>query len=233
MPTSNRLSMLVGIVMLVLFPIVFGQVALASLQKLHISPDWAFRLVLAIIIGGLINIPVKRIVKERPVWSHPLAVFGLDIALPRWLVERSETIIALNVGGCIIPVGIALYQLGFIAPLGNDALSAVAAAVFINTGVCYFAATPVPGVGIVMQGFVAPLTALISAVVLSMLFHVPEIAPPVAFVAGVLGPLIGADFMHIKDFIRTPVGVASIGGAGTFDGIVLSGIFAAYLTPVL
>jgi uncharacterized membrane protein len=34
-------------------------------------------------------------------------------------------------------------------------------------------------------------------------------APPVAFVAGVLGPLIG--------------------GAGTFDGIVLSGIVAAYL----
>jgi uncharacterized membrane protein len=228
MPTSNRLSMLVGFVMLILFPIVFGQVALAGLQKLHITPDWAFRLVLAIIIGGLINIPVKRIVKEKPVWSHPLSVFGLDKTMPRWMVQRSETIIAVNVGGCLIPVGIALYQLGFIAPLGREALSAVALAVAINTFVCYLAATPVPSVGIVMPGFVAPLTAVLSAVVLA-----PEIAPPVAFVAGVLGPVIGADLFHIKDFIRAPVGVASIGGAGTFDGIVLSGIFAAYLTPVM
>jgi uncharacterized membrane protein len=50
-------------------------------------------------------------------------------------------------------------------------------------------------------------------------------------VAGTLGPLIGADFFHINDLIRNPrgVGMASIGGAGTFDGIVLSAILATLL----
>jgi uncharacterized membrane protein len=54
-------------------------------------------------------------------------------------------------------------------------------------------------------------------------------AAPVAFVAGTLGPLIGADLLHLREIEESAVGVASIGGAGTFDGIVLSGIIAAYL----
>ncbi|MDH4154239.1 MAG: DUF1614 domain-containing protein [Nitrospira sp.] len=70
-----------------------------------------------------------------------------------------------------------------------------------------------------------------SAVVatLSALLFVPDLAPPVAFVASVLGPLIGADLLHLRDIEKITTGIASIGGAGTFDGIVLSGIVAAYL----
>jgi uncharacterized membrane protein len=56
-----------------------------------------------------------------------------------------------------------------------------------------------------------------------------ELATPVAFVAGVLGPLVGADLLHLREIPRVATGMASIGGAGTFDGIVLSGILAAYL----
>jgi len=43
------------------------------------------------------------------------------------------------------------------------------------------------------------------------------------------GPPIGADLLHLRDISTLETGVASIGGAGTFDGIVLSGIVAAYL----
>ena len=51
----------------------------------------------------------------------------------------------------------------------------------------------------------------------------------IAYTAGILGPLIGADLLHLRDILKVPVGVLSIGGAGTFDGIVLSGILAALL----
>jgi uncharacterized membrane protein len=54
-------------------------------------------------------------------------------------------------------------------------------------------------------------------------------AAPVAYIARVAGPLIGADLLHLREIEQSAVGTASIGGAGTFDGIVLSGIFAAYL----
>jgi uncharacterized membrane protein len=38
-----------------------------SLGRLHLSPEMALLLMMAIIIGGLVNIPVKRIAHE--VWS--------------------------------------------------------------------------------------------------------------------------------------------------------------------
>jgi len=216
--------MLVTVLMVIALPLLLWPLFVTSLQKLHLSPQWALNLTIAIILGGLINIPVKRIVREGPVWSHPLAVFALDSTIPSWLVHRRETIIAVNVGGCLIPVGIAVYQLTHLAPLGGEALWGAALATLIVTFVSYAAATPVAGVGIVMPGFIAPITAALAALIIA-----PEHAPNVAFVAGVLGTLIGADFFHINDFIKTPVGVASIGGAGTFDGIVLSGILATFL----
>jgi uncharacterized membrane protein len=85
----------------------------------------------------------------------------------------------------------------------------------------------VTGIGIVMPGVVSPIIAAGTALLLA-----PDAAAPVAFaigVIGVIGPLVGADLMHLKDIEANEIGVVSIGGAGTFDGIVLSGIVAAYL----
>jgi uncharacterized membrane protein len=75
-----------------------------------------------------------------------------------------------------------------------------------------------------MPAFIPPVVAALSA-----LLFAPEEAPAVAFVAGVMGPLCGADLLHLRDLSKVATGMASIGGAGTFDGIVLSGILAAYL----
>jgi uncharacterized membrane protein len=93
-----------------------------------------------------------------------------------------------------------------------------------NVVVCFRIARPVPGLGITMPAFVPPLIAASFSLLL-----IPDFAPPVAFVAGVLGPLIGADLLHLKEVVRISPGVASIGGAGTFDGIVLSGLAASLL----
>jgi uncharacterized membrane protein len=75
-----------------------------------------------------------------------------------------------------------------------------------------------------MPGVVSPIIAVGAALLLA-----PDGAAPVAFTIGVVGPLVGADLMHLKDIEANEIGVVSIGGAGTFDGIVLSGIVAAYL----
>lgn len=79
--------------------------------------------------------------------------------------------------------------------------------------------------------FLLPLffAQLMVVAVLPSLLLVPEFTPPVAFTAGVLGPLIGADLLHLARIDKLETGMASIGGAGTFDGIVLSGMIAALL----
>lgn len=95
----------------------------------------------------------------------------------------------------------------------------VTLAIFLNTMVCYWMAKPTEGISIARPDL---LPALLAAV--SVLLFVSDQAPPVAFVAGVLDPLIEADHLRLRDIEKL-----AIGGAGTFDGIVLSGIVAAYL----
>jgi uncharacterized membrane protein len=226
MPASNRLSLLVTFLLMIVLPLALGQAMLSSLAKLHLEPSEAILLIIAIVVGSLVNIPVKHIVRDQPVWSHPLQVWGLDGALPRWTTRRNHTIIAVNVGGCMVPLGISFFLLADLNRMGAQVMWDVGLATAITTLICYIAARPLPGVGIVMPGFISPAAAAMTALLL-----VPDAAPAAAFVAGTLGPLIGADFFHINDLIRNPrgVGMASIGGAGTFDGIVLSAIIATLL----
>jgi uncharacterized membrane protein len=144
---------------------------------------------------------------------------------PRFVKRRQYTIIALNVGGCLIPCGIAVYELfRILSHAGVSALALALVAIGINAAVCYWTSRPVKNVGIAMQPFIPALVAAFCAIMM-----LPEFAPPVAFAAGVLGPLIGADLLRLGQIGRISTGVASIGGAGTFDGIVLSGLVATLL----
>ncbi len=54
--------------------------------------------------------------------------------------------------------------------------------------------------------------------------------PIIAYISGVLGTLIGADLTNIGKIGSLGTPYASIGGAGTFDGIFLSGILAVLLS---
>ena len=177
------------------------------------EPGAATALMIAIIMGSFFNIPVKRFIRESRFDASARRVRLVDL-LPQMRRVRRETIIAVNIGGCIIPIGLALYELFYIGISGDQAWLAVAVAVVVNIIACYLVARPIPGVGIVMPSFVSPLVAAVAALLLS-----PEQAAPVAFIAGVTGPLVGADLFHLKEIRTTAIGMASIGGAGTFDGI--------------
>jgi uncharacterized membrane protein len=51
----------------------------------------------------------------------------------------------------------------------------------------------------------------------------------VAYISGTFGVLIGADLLNLKNLTALKAPVVSIGGAGTFDGIFLTGIIAVLL----
>jgi len=195
-----------------------------SLAKLHLGPGTAVSIVVAVMLGGLINIPIARVPLEDQILVHPLAVFGLSGLWPEIRRVRRETIIAVNVGGCLIPTGLAFYELIHLVVVAPSVLSAVAIASIIAIVICYLTARPTPGVGIAIPGLIPALVAAGCALILA-----PDQAAPVAFIAGVAGPLIGADLLHLRGITRLAPGMVSIGGAGTFDGIVLSGVMAAYL----
>lgn len=218
------LPLVLFFLLVMLLPFVFAQVFLTAMVKLRLTPEVGLLVVLGIFFGSVINIPIKKVMREEEFLVDPFSAFGLSGLWPRFQRVKRETVIAINLGGCIIPTGLALYEIGHLISSGSTSISALVFAVSINVGICYWIAKPVEGIGIALPAFVPPLTAVSAAVLLA-----PDEAPAVAFVAGVMGPLIGADLFHLRDISRIATGMGSIGGAGTFDGIVLSGILAAYL----
>jgi uncharacterized membrane protein len=216
------LPLAVALVLMLILPWVFADMMRTALLKLQIAPAIATLIVAGILMGSLINVPVKRIERHELMPVNPFALFGLGGFWQEIMRARRETIMAVNVGGCVIPASLASYEALLLARGGPFA--ALIAAVLLNVIVCYRLARPVRGVGILMPGMIPPLMAATSA-----LLFAPEHATPVAFVTGTFGPLVGADLLHLREIERMETGMVSIDGAGTFDGIILSGIVALYL----
>jgi uncharacterized membrane protein len=89
----------------------------------------------------------------------------------------------------------------------------------------YLLSRPIPGLGIAMPIFVAPVAAALAAILLG-----GEESPALAYISGSLGVLIGADLLRLWDIPRLGAPIASIGGAGTFDGIFVTGLLAVLLS---
>ncbi|MFO1186139.1 MAG: DUF1614 domain-containing protein [Alphaproteobacteria bacterium] len=212
------LSFVTLALLIFLFPVIVGAVVNDSLLKLHLTEQQALLIVFGVLIGSMINIPFLRIERNEDVPVDPFAIFGFSGFMQRW---QRATIIAANVGGCLGLRRAWRFTSSQAQPEGRKGAGIASA---ITTIVCFFIARPVPGIGILIPGLIPPAVAASSAILVG-----GTEAAPIAFIAGVAGVLIGADFFHLPTVARTHTGLASIGGAGSFDGIVLSGVIAAYL----
>ena len=190
-------------------------------HRIGIGQGVMFSLIWLSLLGGLVNIPVARLRGRETMEVGEITVFGVRYRVP--VVRRQPTtIIAVNLGGAVIPAGLSVYL------LINDGVwwQAAVAVVFVATLVHAFA-RPVPGLGIAVPALVPPLLAAAAALVLSA-----SAPAAVAYIAGTLGTLIGADLLNLPRLRELGAGVASIGGAGTFDGVFLSGIIAVLLVGI-
>jgi uncharacterized membrane protein len=139
------------------------------------------------------------------------------------VVRRQQaTILAVNLGGAVIPSGLWLYP-----RIKNDVWWQAASAVVFVAVLVHALARPVPGLGIAVPALAPPLLAAAAALALSTTAF-----GAVAYVSGTLGTLIGADLLNVRRLPELGTGVASIGGAGTFDGVFLCGIMAVVLVGV-
>lgn len=129
-----------------------------------------------------------------------------------------------STSGALIPTAVSIYILYKTAtPIILYSLVSVVVVALVTHAV----ARPVKGVGIVTQVFIPPITAALLALILS-----PNDPTIIAYVGGVLGTLIGADLSNLKVIPKLGAPVASIGGAGTFDGVLLSVIIAVLLAAL-
>jgi uncharacterized membrane protein len=187
-------------------------------EKMGIARRYVFAVLILSLLGSYVNIPVAELPAEQVISGQEITCFGMRYVIPM-VEERPRTIVAVNIGGALIPTLLSLSLLVKTGMYGRS-LTAVA----IVTAIMYWLAQPIRGVGIAVPVFVPPVVAAGTALLLSR-----QSAPALAYVSGSLGTLIGADLLNLGRVQGLGAPVVSIGGAGTFDGIFLTGILAVLL----
>ena len=188
---------------------------------LGLPPEYAFTALLVSLVGSYINIPITRVASGQPHPGEVVRSFGIRYRVPTRYVTDS-TIVAVNVGGAVVPVLISVYLLMQVPTIIVPALIGIA----IVTAIVHRFAIPVPGMGIATPMLIPPIVAAACGYFLGSSEHHRD---AVAFISGVIGTLVGADLLNLRNLRDLGAPVASIGGAGTFDGIFLTGIVAVLL----
>jgi uncharacterized membrane protein len=205
--------------------LIIGLVAFDALSyvyhRIGISLGWMAIILAGALLGSMINIPVARLRAQVRQENTLVTVFGVTYRIPL-AIRTGSTTIAVNVGGAIVPAAVAIYL------ICHDRLPLTALfATLIVTALVFSVARPVAGVGIVTPPLVPPLVAALAAIWLGGHF-----VAAVAYVAGTFGTLVGADLLNMPRVRSLQAPMVSIGGAGTFDGLFLTGLVAVLLASL-
>jgi len=234
------------LVLLGLFVAVPVSLVASAFGKLGLTGAQGLAVFLLTIIGSGWNIPVWRTTRLVRGDAAPASrIFGFTGQLGRVRFGQSpfgqvqdqglllsEQVIAVNVGGCLVPCALSawfLWQMQLSSVLGGWMILCV----LIPALACYLLARPMPGIGIGVPILLPPAVAAMTAILVAPeLAGHESLAPRAAYMAGTLGTLIGADLAHMlnrRTLALLDAPLLSIGGAGTFDGIFLAGIIAVLL----
>ncbi len=197
-------------------------------QNLGFSRLTVLFLVIISIFGSFINIPLIKLKNQNSEigFNHlELSFFGLEQPV-NYSIHPQETHILVNFGGAIIPLLLSVYLIAINVSSAIFFLFGI----FVVSILTYPAAKPMKGLGIAMPFFLSPMIATLNGVFFATVIGDFTLAPALAYVAGTMGTLIGADVLHYKDIANLGAPKASIGGAGTWDGIFLTGIIASLLS---
>jgi len=215
---SHRASIYLIFGLLLLFVLFF--VIFYSFKILGFTPIQIIIMAFLSLMGANINIPVTTIRSKEPiVMVKSYTFFGMEIYVPFYSYE--SVTVAVNLGGALIPTLASIYLvLVHLNMWFSILISVIISSIFIHA-----IARPVKGLGIVTPFFIPPIFAALLGIIFG-----GSMAPVVAYIAGTMGSLIGADLTNLHKLDKLGASFVSIGGAGIFDGVFLTGLVAALLT---
>jgi len=224
-PVSLPILLVIGILFVIVF-VFFSSIVMAAFGKLGIPPDVAYALFIFALVGSFLNIPIAEETSYEPVLRvREVRFFGISYPVPFFDWAERRVIIAINVGGALVPVSVSVYEIFRMVHFGqwgllfNTFLAVIIASLFSHA-----VARPVRGLGVAMPTFLPPIIAVMLGWLLG-----DGNPNAVAYISGTLGVLIGADLMNWNRIKNLGAPMVIIGGAGTFDGIFLAGIIAVFL----
>ncbi len=221
-PLALPFFLLLAFLVIFFFILIEIRILRYAYHKIGLGSRHMFALLALSLLGSYINIPVAVLPAKEVYSDQQVVIYGVTHVIPL-VKDLPKTIVAVNLGGAIIPTFLSLY-LWVKNALYYRGLIAVA----VVTAVVHLMAYPVPGIGIGEPIFIPPLITAAVALIISR-----QYAPPLAYIAGSLGTLIGADLLNLGKVQGLGAPVASIGGAGTFDGIFVTGIVSVLLAALV
>ncbi len=223
---SKKISTPLVVLMLAITSIFLLQIASVAFIQIGIPLWLAFVIVPGALLGSLVNIPLYTIETQAPPQIVPQ--FQTDWGLSLQLIRKDppkKTRISINLGGAIIPVLVSAYLI-----LLN--LSSILPIVIATLGVIITVnriAKIRPNIGITTPALLPPLAAILATITVGAIFAGIINLYAIAYISGTLGTLIGADFLNLRKLSQLQTDSASIGGAGTSDGVFLTGLLAVLL----
>jgi uncharacterized membrane protein len=226
-PVSIIILILI-IVVPIIFIYLFLRLSETAFEMVGFDHWHASLAVFGSVLGSLVDIPIGTV----PLSAYPEWYVSLASAYPEASLSFHPVYLAVNLGGCIIPLVVSAHLLiRGRAPAWKAFLGIMIVAV-----VTYIVAMPVPKEGIVLPFWLSPTLAAICGLLLAGGYRG---APALAYISGTVGTLLGADiFMLLTPGILPALSplkaqmkplFLSIGGAGVFDGIFLTGVLSVLL----
>ncbi|MCW4039121.1 MAG: DUF1614 domain-containing protein [Candidatus Bathyarchaeota archaeon] len=223
-PVHNRTFMILSAILSIVFYLFYVNIIGTAFQRLFPSMGriGIFLILVTCLLGSFVNIPLKKYSTTRPKLTiREVSAFGITYPVPDIRMGRFETLLALNVGGALVPTVTSLYLLTKIPP---DMYLNLGIALIVVTAIVRLVSRPIQGMGIIVPILIPPAISSLVALVFGGDFsHI------IAYVSGTLGTLLGADILNLNRILNLGAPIISIGGAGTFDGVFLAGVFGVLL----
>ena len=217
-PLSMPFLILLAFIFAVVVILIEIRILRYAYHEVGLGSRHMFALLALSLLGSYVNIPVAVLPAKEVVSDQMVSIYGVTHVIPA-VRDLPRTVLAVNLGGTIIPTFLSIYLM-----VKNSLYGRALIAVAVVTAAVHLMAHPVPGIGIGEPIFIPPLVTAAIALIISR-----QYAPPLAYIAGSLGTLIGADLLNLGKVQGLGAPVASIGGAGTFDGIFVTGIVSVLL----
>ena len=218
-PVTPLFMVILGLVFVAVVALVEVGAISYAYEKMGIHRRYVFGILLLTLGGSYVNIPIAEFPARNIVEQCVVPLYGIGYYEIPVVQHQNKTILAVNLGGALIPLALSIFLL-VRNEIYIEGLVGIAAVAIVT----HMVARPVPGVGIAISPWVAPIAAALVAIVISQ-----KHAAPLAYIAGSMGTLLGADILNLGVIQNLGAPVASIGGAGVADGVFLAGIVAVLL----
>jgi uncharacterized membrane protein len=200
--------------------------ASALRQVLGLSVLEAAVLYVALLVAGFVNIPVFEFKSRRDSEQKYVSYLGMKYPLPVW--HGHNTLVSINLGGCIL----ALLVSGYLAVSLPWATILLCIAI-VALGI-FLLSKPFRSAGFYVPPLAPPLLSLLVALTALYLngdglYNCARLA----FIVGTAGTLIGTTLLNAPRLEKLGTSSINVGGLGTFDGIVLTGLISTIVACLL